>query len=530
MSSVYRNKLVINQRGASIDINNTTEQEYISISQRSGSNIRLDNVVNSELAANNKQTSVVNDSFETVGSDKSTFVAKDSVERVGENSYSLKGFITEDQLNAAKEWKSAYSEIAGYNSEFKLLRGGIGFPNGNSTLLEGERADNPVIGSAVYSVENEFTGYAGIPVRSATLDEVVTYATVPDRGKTIAAQVRPLPVEDIEKSAGATGARSPGVLEFGAEKSAATEGGSWEDNKDALEINLKILDLQPMLTEIESRMGNGGDEISFVKRNSIETVGATFNDFPSIRIDEKGRSQPIEILVADTSAYKNHDYLPHVEELDNTSNFPGGEKTIVANNKFAIVAGSGGINLKTTGAVEVGATSIKMGASKININASHGLQLASEAGVEIQSLKSITLRTNRQVYVEGSLGVLHNTIFRGGTYTEGETYLHHVTAPLEVQQTQDTTVFGKFAATQDRTLMIGEAQVGGVWYPVYAKASDNILYSYPHSHHFNNLPLRLTKSNDDVRKFAQAENINRHTNINQALPQIHERKTAQESQ
>lgn len=529
MGSVYRNKLVINQRGGSIDINNTTEQEYVNFSQRSGSNIRMDNVVNSELATNNKQTSVVNDEFKTVGNDKSLFVAKDNTERVGENSYILKGFIDESQLTAAQEWKDAYEDIANYNAQFKIKRGGEGYPNGDATELSGERADNPVIGSSAYSVENEFTGYSGTPIRTATVDEVVTYAKVPDRGRTTGAEEREITEEDIEQSAGASGSRAPGVIEFGASKSAATEGGQWDENNDALEINLKILEVQDILSEIEQRMGNGGDEILFTKRNSIETVGSVFNDYPSIRIDPKGRSQPLEILVSDTGAYKNHDFIPHVEEVDNASNFPGGEKTIIANNKFNVVAGSGGIGLKTTGAAEIGAATLKVGAKKININASHGMQIASEAGLELQSLKSITLRTNRQVYVEGSLGVRNNTINQGGTYTEGETYLQHVTAPLEVQQTEDTTVFGKFAAVADRTLVIGEAQIGGVWYPVYALSDDNLMYSYPHSHHFNNLPLRLTKSNEDVRKFAQDENINNHSNLSQALPQIHERKTAKEA-
>jgi hypothetical protein len=44
-------------------------------------------------------------------------------------------------------------------------------------------------------------------------------------------------------------------------------------------------------------MGNGGDENLITKRNKNETIGATFNDYPSIRIDNKGRSQPFEMLV-----------------------------------------------------------------------------------------------------------------------------------------------------------------------------------------------------------------------------------------
>jgi hypothetical protein len=51
--------------------------------------------------------------------------------------------------------------------------------------------------------------------------------------------------------------------------------------------------------------------------------------------------------------------------------------------------------------------------------------------------------------------------------------------------------------------------------------------TYPHSHHFNNIPLRMMKSNEKLREKSQSENINKHNTIVQSLPQLHERKTAQ---
>ena len=65
-SEEYQNKLTINQRGGTIDISNSTDREAVNISQFSGSNIKLTNTVTSELATNNKQVQVNNDSFETV--------------------------------------------------------------------------------------------------------------------------------------------------------------------------------------------------------------------------------------------------------------------------------------------------------------------------------------------------------------------------------------------------------------------------------------------------------------------------------
>ena len=180
----------------------------------------------------------------------------------------------------------------------------------------------------------------------------------------------------------------------------------------------------------------------------------------------------------------------------------------------------------------MGGTTLKGGYKRINLNASHGIQIASEAHVEIQSLKSITLRTNRQVYVESSLGVRGNVIIGGGLSVEGETYLQHITAPLEVHQTEDTIVYGKFNTDSANSLVIGTVYIppgGNGTFAVYASPSNDLILNYPHSHHHNGIPMRLTKTNKDVRNFAKKEQINNHANIAQSLPQRHEKKNAQVS-
>ncbi len=519
----YRNRTVLNQRGGSIVINNTTDNESLHISQRSGSNILLNNVTNSELATNNKQTLVINDKFNTVKGDSSEFVVGGKNERVGGTVYNYKGFINENEIQAFEEWKNLVKPIADNNSKFKIKRGGISLPNGSSSSPSGERKDNPVIDSKVFVVENKFVGYGQIPQRTSQTDNVTNYTPITERtGQP--AQEKSITVENIEKSAGENGSKAPGVLEFGASKSAATEDGDWGDDNDAQDIDKALLDLQQTLTTIEEKMGDGGDEHLITKRNKFETIGATFNDFPSVRIDEKGRSQPFEMLVSDTGIYKNHDYVPLVEEVDNSSNFPCGKDHAVVGNSFSKIVGSGGISLKSTGSFEMGGTVLRGGFKQINLNASHGIHIGSESNIELQSLKTIVLRTNRQVYVESSMGIKNNLIVGGGLAVEGETYLQHVTAPLEVQQTEDTLVAGKFATAEDKTLLIGECDIGGIYYPVYAIAADDLIYTYPHSHHFNNIPLKLMESNTDVRKDAHNNKINAHETVAQSYAQLHEKK------
>jgi len=525
MSNKYKNKMIINQRGGSIVIDNSTDKESVQISQRSGSNININNVVNSELATNNKQTLILNDAFEDTRNDRTENVGGVLSVRVGENNYNIKGFKDLSEIEAYKKWKDSYKEVALENSKFKIKRGGASYPHGVFSEKEGKSTENPTLNNDILSVENEFTGYSRTPIRSSVRDDVSTFANVPDVENVSPASIKKMTPEELAKSTHPEiGSGAPGVLKYGASKSSSTEGGEWEEYEDKIED--LVLEKSKELLDIEKMMGNGGDDVEFVKRNKFETVGAVFNDYPSIRVDPEGRSQPLEMLVSDVGVFKNHDSFPIVEEVDNSSNFPCGNDSKIIGNSYRRDVGSGGISLKTTGSFEIGSATLNIGSKKIHINANLGIQIASESYVEIQSLKSIILRSNRQVLVEASLGVANNLIVGGGIYSEGENYFHHITAPLEVQQTQDTTIGGQFNVLEDRSLLIGEALIAGTWYPVYAKASPDLIACYPHSHHFNNLPLRLTASNKDLRDIAQREGVNKLGFKNQALPQIHARKLA----
>lgn len=514
MANIYKNKLLFNQRGGSLLIDNTTNQEKVKLSHRSGSNISITNNCNTELATNNKQTIVLNDQFKTVGGDDSDFVKKDKVNRVGENSYSLKGFISQEQLDAYKEWKNEFKSVALENSNFKIKRG-----------VSGTRASNPTLKNLIVSVNNTFKGFLGIPIRTSLRDDVTAYVTVSDRNNTSVAQLKSPSKGEIEIAAGKNGSQSPGVLEFGGEVSSSTENGTWDKNE--VDISQLLVEVQDKIIEIEKKMGNGGDDIDFIKRNRFRQIGAAFNDYPSIRIDEKGRSQPIEVVVGpNNGTFKNHDYIPHIEEVDNASTFPCGNDDEIVGNRLTRIVGSGGISFKTTGNIEFGGRTYKLGVDKLILNGTQGVQLASKESVDIQSEKSISLRTNRQVLVDGALGVDKNLIVNGGAYFQGETYINHITGPAEVHQTQETIVSGKFACDAPRTLVIGECNIGGTWYPVYASASDDLIACYPHSHHHLGLAMRLTTSNQGVRTLANVEGINKHTSVNQSLPQLHEQKKA----
>ena len=550
-SEEYKNKFTFNQRGGTIDMVNSTGREQMNFSHYSGSNLKFNNTVTSELAANNKQIRVNNDSFETVKNNKAIFAGKDVVIRAGENVYNLKGFNSNEEIEAAKEWKKTYQPIAEKNSQFETLRGGTSYPGNISTPQDGIRAPNPTENQECYVTDSKYPKIAyGLisslipPQRRKILDEVALYTRVKPQVTSDCYKVKNPSQDDIDSSSlGGYGSNAPGAMQFPGEN-ASTERGMWAPNPSHLNLKQDIIDTQKNLEPIEQKMGNGGDEEEFVYRDKVEVIGATLNDYPSVRIDPKGRTVPAGMLVGKEVSFAGTDSVPHVEEVDNDSMFPVGNYDLTVGNRYNIKVGSGGVQIKTTGGVEIGGTTFKVAANKTNIQSAQGVNITSESIVEIQSKNNISLRSNRQIYIEPSLGVKNNTVIGGSQYTEGEIYANHITAPAEIQQTEEMQLYGQLkAGLIMRARLVGFADSDGDVIPgsagqiILTMDSDlsgppNGVQTYPHSHHFKNLPLRLTETNDDVKQIAQAEgiNINGYQGSSQCVEHAYKQPVAFESE
>ena len=511
---LYENKAVLNQRGGSLEFENSTGKESIYITNYHGSNIKITPQVTSEYAKENKQLLVVNDFFETVRNDKHLSVNGNYVKKVTGSNVYQSGYSNEDQVEAMEQWKEEYKTAALRNSMFDVKRGGKSYPNGVDTPFDGEVTEHPSKSQEVYL--NIDQGYpqqsAPTSIRDSSINEVDTYAI-------------------FDRQPSEFTVANPSTIDFGDDENPATELGAFDATPEKQTLETDIANLQEQkLTDLELKaFGDGasvgGDDQEFTFRNKVVMVGATVNDYPSIRVDEKGRATPGRVSVGEhAGAFVDVESVPHVEEVDN-SKFPVGNYSLHATNKFNINVGSGGVDIKTTGPVEIGATSYKLGADKVTINSSKGIHIGSENLVELTSLKNISLRSNKQIYIEPGLGVKNNLVVGGGTYMQGETYLHHVTAPAEIQQTEDTTAFGKLVGG----LVIGQVVIPGGSskgvYKVKAIATDDTVELYPHSHHFKNLPLRLTESGANVKELAAAENINTDGYSSPALPIDHNLKT-----
>ena len=159
----------------------------------------------------------------------------------------------------------------------------------------------------------------------------------------------------------------------------------------------------------------------------------------------------------------------------------------------------------------------------------------------VSDILTLRQRNNGQVLVDSNLGVSQNVIIGGGLHVEGELTLQHVTAPCEIQETEQMELWGR---PEDRTEVDYRKVIGFVdptvspttdiqgrytkLVPVYGRCCENdnapsdgshgtafavagnhlpsndSIRMYPHSHHFKNLPLNLKNENKGVRDVAKA--------------------------
>ncbi len=225
----YQNKVVWNQRGGSIEIDNSTGTEGIYLTHYSGSNTKMTPSVTSEYAVNNKQTEVVNDYFETIRNNRNTYIGGDHVERIIGSKIRQNGYSSPEQVEAVKQWKAAYKPVAERNSMFPVQRGGVSYPNGVTMQEAGARDKNPTRNQELYRNQTNPEG----PPMAGLMEVPVIGAGVNQVGSLEGFEI-PLPQFQVS---------NPNEEDFGEAESPSTENGIYppEPKRATLPADIKLL-------------------------------------------------------------------------------------------------------------------------------------------------------------------------------------------------------------------------------------------------------------------------------------------------
>jgi hypothetical protein len=277
---------------------------------------------------------------------------------------------------------------------------------------------------------------------------------------------------------------------------ALPEGSTGKDN-----LTTVISQQAEALAAAEAQLGMGGNYVETVTKHKFLNVGLIFNTFASTRynLTSKTVTQYRDVITSGTQLVTTT--IPAIE-YTHIDDMPGGNYDLSVGNRYSLLVGSGGIDIKTTGPVNLGGTIMALAGKQMNLAATDDFNLDGGTNLSvIADLVTIRSRNRDQVVVDDNLGISKNVVIGGGAYVNGELYLQHVTAPVEFQVTESTTI-------QDTSYTISGATItksgGGVISSgdTVSLAGGTLSINQPHTHYFKNLPLTLSATNNAVRNAA----------------------------
>lgn len=547
----YRNKFVLNQKGGTMEIVNTDNREMLKLTHFSGSFKEFNNNTNIEFAANNDQKLVMGDQFMTINGHRNELVELDYDMIVRGDHYTKVGNFNKEYF---KKWYDIARTIARVKQLFEMKRtefskdlnkffdidaNGFTLQSPGQKKTPGGRRGHskcPLCShpnrDKLWSIEGKLKKYTPVN-KGAKFNSKNSFKFLAARAFNligdgindshikIGKHFKSVSVSDPDPKFERPVANKSNFLGSGkcplcggTGLSPSTQSGTFDKEKKEELLRSKLSDSITQLLDIEKELGVGGSQIEYITKHKIETIGLLMNDLPSVRIDPVGKINRSEVLVLKEGVVTTLKESPLIEPV-HVDELPGGTYTLNIANKYNVQVGSGGVSLKTTGALEVGGSIVNIGGEQINMSSQNEVNITSGSRLSIVA-DILTLRQKNygQVLVEGNLGVSQNVVIGGGLHVEGELSVQHITAPTEIQETEEVVLQG--------AVVTGEPYIVDLTMPIPCSApgcaaqkqpaaiavfrTHPRVHTAPHSHQFRNAPMTLTQDRDDVRQAGKNNN------------------------
>lgn len=365
---INRNELVLNQNAGSLIFTNTTGNQRVHLSSKSGANMYMDSKVVSTFAPNNCQSLTKGSKYDTTERSSYERSCQNMEKRAGGDVTIITGNVAQftDELN--KQWLDTFLPVAVAKTAPEMQYPALG----NNTSADFETDGSP-----------------------------------------------------------------------NSDGSGAASGGNWKKSK--LDVQKLIEEVTPDLTEIEAQMGKGGSIKLVAAKHILLEAGTTPANYDSGIIIKDAIPVDGEYTInGDKSHVLNKIAVPNFQEKDTSSALPFGDFAVKANGKLMLEAGSGGVDLNTSGNVKLttagrlllGGADVTIGGGTSNNAGTVRINVDSDVFIEsgnIITTSAPTIKTNAtsqysikspQTFIDGDLhiaGDLHVTgeITAGGDITAG---------------------------------------------------------------------------------------------------------------
>ena len=533
-TETYRNKYVINQKGGTLEFVNTDNREILKMTHYSGSMFEMNNHTNIQFAVRNNQILVQEDEYDTVKGFRNVYTERDLDFIVRGDHYHKIGY---QNFNHHLRWRDTMQQIAQVKGLFEIQRvDGIPAANG---VLEQKRSGKPI--ACPVCNDTGRVSYWRLYNKFITTDMTDTYSAkdgafeatkgnkqqgyfTPNRGRfggrvdtrqSVQFELNPNEYKSANDHMGTSGTIFGEVCPAcgGTGISPSSMEGDWkaEEAKSDASFEALLESVAKELAPIESNLGLGGSDITYIAKHKVENIGLVMNNFPSIRTDPVGKMYRDQVVVHKNGVFINQSPSPLIESV-HVDDLPGGSYSLNVANRWNVHVGAGGIAIKTFGRVEIGGTQVSMAGDQVNIGSQNEVNIDGGKRMSlVADIISIRQRDRGQVLVDSNLGVSQNVVIGGGLHVEGELSCQHITAPVEMHETEKAMIYSKLlrGLTFKCNLQGGGHSVSphGTSHPSWSGATltlisdsnDDHVVDYGHSHLFKNAAMHLMESNDLVR-------------------------------
>lgn len=547
----FRDLAVINQPAGAIEFINTKDDEMVILSHKNGSFVKMNKVSNDTLNVHDKREVTQGDDFTEVHGNKVEVIDKDFDNVVYGNRLQKTGDVDKWQKFQEKI-KAALRPIHNLKRLFEIKRtvNHNAIDQAPAQTMAGSFASNPASQIQTKTLKTTSTSTYTAGTKEAGNHTVYTIQNNQD-------------TYEISSSSDGWG----DFTSWGTGISPSTQDGNWTKDTQKDKIKDQHIQIQETILEYEKELGqnkhpDGGTVVDKISKDSVVVVGLAFNDFESFRKDPAGKLVPygVKIDPLGNSVYVQYREAGLVETVA-VDSLPGGKYHLTAGEEIKLIAGSNGIDIKTSGTIEQYGSTITTTTESFTLNSSTDVSIGAEQ-FDV-SADIITLRPNKvsreildtsgaarnlpvngktvtepeqQVLIDGNLNIALNAVVAGGLHVEGEVTLHHITAPLEYQITNECFEWGKQSSceldsTNSASCSSGEppkspvyvdilsgCEIGVNKYDVIGFCSDGATCTIPartiiiestlaanaamchnHMHSFANIPLKLIRDNVDAQ-------------------------------
>jgi hypothetical protein len=218
--------------------------------------------------------------------------------------------------------------------------------------------------------------------------------------------------------------------------------GVWAIEPKKLDLPNKMMDAIPQLAKIEAQMGLGGSEIIEITKHKVETIGTVMNDWGAIRVDPAGKMEPAYCMVAPGATLLVRKESPLIEQVQ-VDDLPGGTYTLNVCNRYNVLVGAGGLNLKSYGVVNISGAMTNIAGEQVNIGSANEVNIDGGKRLSlVGDIIHIKQRFGEQVLLDGDVGISGKLIVKGGVYIEGNLAAQQTDTPQRKRQTDPITVSG----------------------------------------------------------------------------------------